>query len=76
MIEAKPQNLIGDKAYDGDALDRELKEDGLKMIAPHRCTRKLKTLDGQRLLVCWKYHAENFLGFVPLASILVLLQRF
>ena len=46
------------------------------MIAPHRCTRKLKTLDGQRLLVCWKYHAENFLGFVPLASILVLLQRF
>ena len=26
MIEAKPENLIGDKAYDSDALDEELKE--------------------------------------------------
>ena len=28
MIEAKPENLIGDKAYDSDALDEQLKKDG------------------------------------------------
>ena len=76
MIEAKPQNLIGDKAYNSDALHRELKKDGVEMIAPHRCTRKMKTLDGRRLLVRCEYYAENFLGFVQLASVLVLLKRF
>jgi Transposase DDE domain len=29
MIEAKPQKLIGDRAYDSDALDDELKKGGL-----------------------------------------------
>ena len=98
MIEAKPQNLIGDRAYDSDALDRELKKDGVEMIAPHKCTRKMKTQDGRRLrryarrwiverffawiqwkrrlLVRWEYYAENFLGFVQLASVLMLLKRF
>ena len=36
MIEAKPQNLIGDRAYDSDPLDEELRRDGIEMIAPHR----------------------------------------
>jgi transposase len=50
MIEAaKPENLIGDKAYDSDALDEELEKDGVEMIAPNRSTRKLKTKDGRRL---------------------------
>ena len=49
MIEAKPETLIGDKAYDSDALDQALKKDGVEMIAPHRSTRKLKTQDGRRL---------------------------
>ena len=50
MIEAKPENLIGDKAYDSDKLDAELKEEGVEMIAPHRGGRKKrKTQDGRKL---------------------------
>lgn len=98
MIEAKPQNLIGDKAYDSDALDQELKKEGVELIAPHRSNRKLKSQDGRRLrrytrrwiverffawlqwkrrlLVRWEYYASNFLGFVQLACILMLLRQF
>src|SRR5262249_26822965 len=39
MIEAKPENLIGDRAYDSDPLDEELRKDGIEMIAPHRSNR-------------------------------------
>jgi hypothetical protein len=28
MIEATPENLIGDRAYDSDKLDEELRRDG------------------------------------------------
>src|SRR5512140_1616659 len=97
MIEAKPENLIGDKAYDSDELDASLKKQGVEMIAPHRSNRKLKTQDGRplrryerrwlveryfawlqwkrRVLIRWEYYAENFLGFVQLASITMLLKR-
>lgn len=99
MIEAKPENLIGDKAYDSDKLDEELRETGIEMISPHKSNRKKKkTQDGRRLrryerrwiverffawlqwqrrlLTRWEYYAENFLGFVQLASIKILLNRF
>src|ERR1700752_4242681 len=99
MLEAKPDNLIGDRAYDSDALDAELAQDGVTMIAPHRSNRKKrKTQDGgqfrryerrwlverffswiqwkRRLLVRWEFYAHNFLGFVQLAAVLVLLRRF
>jgi len=36
MLEAKPQNLIGDKAHDSDPLDAQLCEQGVEMMAPHR----------------------------------------
>jgi transposase len=49
MIEAKPENLIGDRAYDSDQLDEQLRREGVEMIAPHRSTRKRKTQDGRRL---------------------------
>jgi len=39
MIEAKPDNLIGDKAYDSDKLDAELRDQGIEMIAPHKQNR-------------------------------------
>ncbi len=39
MIEAKPENLIGDRAYDSNPLDEELRNDGVEMIAPHRSNR-------------------------------------
>ena len=98
MIEAKPENLIGDRAYDSDALDQELRQDGVEMIAPHRSNRKMQTQDGRRLrryqrrwlverffawiqwqrriLVRWEYYPENFLGFVQLACLVILLRQF
>ncbi|MEX2050658.1 MAG: IS5 family transposase [Steroidobacteraceae bacterium] len=99
MIEAKPENLIGDKAYDSDRLDEELRQEGVEIIAPHRQNRtRCKTQDGRRLrryqrrwiierffawmqwqrrlLVRWEFHPLNFLGFVQLASIVILLKQF
>jgi transposase len=57
MIEAKPDHLVGDRAYDSDKLDEVLREDGIEMNAPHRRNRvKPKTQDGSRLRRyerCW-----------------------
>jgi transposase len=97
MIEAKPQNLIADKAYDSDKLDAQLKEQGIEMIVPNRKGKK-QTQDRRRLrryqrrwlverffawlqwhrrlVVRWEYYAANFLGFVQLASIVILLRQF
>jgi transposase len=98
MLEAKPGNLIGDKAYDSDPLDEQLREQGIEMIAPHKTNRvRDTTQDGRRLrryqrrwlverffawlqwqrrlLVRWEYYAHNFLGFVQLACINMLLKR-
>ena len=49
FIEQLPERLIGDKAYDSDALDKELKQQGIEMIAPHRKNRNKKTQDGRKL---------------------------
>lgn len=49
MLEAKPDHLIGDKAYDSDRLDEQLREQGVEMIAPHRSNRRMKTQDGRKL---------------------------
>ncbi len=50
MIEAKPEDRIGEEAYDSDHLDEELRQQGIRMIAPHRLSRrKLRTQDGRRL---------------------------
>ncbi len=50
MIEAKPENLIGDRAYDSDPLDDQLRQRGIEMIAPHKSNRvKKKAQDGRRL---------------------------
>ena len=50
MIEARPENLIGDKAYDSDKLDQQLRDQKTEMIAPHQRNRtKMKTRDGRRL---------------------------
>ena len=99
MIEAKPENLIGDRAYDSAPLDEQLREEGIGMLAPHKSNRKKrKTQDGRRprryerrwiverffawlqwqrrLVVRWEYYSANFLGFIQLASIVILLKRF
>ena len=99
MLEAaKPENMVGDRAYDSDKLDGELREEGVGMIAPHRKSRKRKkTQDGRRLrrykrrwlvecffgwlqwnrrlIVRWEYYVANFLGFLHLGCIGILLKR-
>ena len=50
MIEATPEHLIGDKAYDSDPLNAELKVEGVEMVAPHRKNwKRRKTQDGRPL---------------------------
>lgn len=46
-----PERVIGDKAYDSDALDEELAEEGIELIAPHRRNRRPErvTQDGRPL---------------------------
>ncbi len=93
----KPKRLIGDRAYDSDALDTGLREGSIEMITPHRKNRKKpKTQDGcklkrharpwkverlfawlgnfRRLVVRYERRAENFLGFVQLGCIVILLK--
>jgi transposase len=92
-----PARLIGDKAYDSDALDEKLAEEyGIELIAPNR-QRRSQTQDGRplrryrrrwkverlfawmhkfrRLVVRWEYHIENFLGFVHLACLHLMLNH-
>jgi transposase len=95
---AAPERLIGDRAYDSDALDQRLaSERGIVLIAPHRSNRRRPaTQDGRplrryrrrwrierlwawlqnfrRLVTRYEHHAANFLGFVQLGCILILLR--
>ena len=51
LTEELPPRVIGDKAYDSDALDEQLAYQGVELIAPHRSNRKRKnkTQDGRTL---------------------------
>jgi transposase len=49
FVEAFPEKLIGDRAYDSDELDADLSDYGVEMIAPHNPRRKTKTQDGHPL---------------------------
>jgi hypothetical protein len=49
MIEAKPENFIGDRANDSDPPDEELRNDGIEKFAPQRSNRiKPPTQDRRR----------------------------
>jgi transposase len=99
FTEQLPNRLIGDQAYDSDALDEELARAGIEMIAPHRRgRRKPPTQDGRKLrrharrwrverLSAWlhnnrrigtrfDYYIENYLGFVHLGCISMLLNAY
>ncbi len=43
-----PERVIGDKAYDSDALDAALAEQGIELIAPHRRNRRAETATQDR----------------------------
>lgn len=54
VVEAMPERIIGDKAYDSDGLDRQMAEEyGIEVIAPNRKGRKVATQDGRPLR---RYH--------------------
>ena len=97
LTHEQPERLIGDKAYDSDPLDEELRAEGIELIAPHRSNRKkAPTQDGRKLrrykrrwkverLFSWlqkfrriatrfDFHDENYLGFVHLGCIKILLR--
>jgi transposase len=98
FVEDKPERLIGDRAYDSDPLDAQLKAEGVEMISPHRKGRKKPTTqDGRklrrykrrwrverlfawlgnfrRLVVRYERQAENYLGFVQLGCVIILLRH-
>ena len=93
-----PDRLIGDKAYESDALDPRLwNERRIELIALHWSNRKTKTQDGRplrryvrrwkverlfawlqnsrRIVTRYERHADNFLGFVHLACLCILLRH-
>ncbi|MEP0845262.1 MAG: IS5 family transposase [Phycisphaerae bacterium] len=49
LTTATPERVIGDKAYDRDALAAGLAEQGTELIAPQRSNRKHVTQDGRSL---------------------------
>src|SRR4051795_8559203 len=97
FVDSLPERLIGDNAYDSDALAATWAAHGLEVIAPHRSNRKNKTQDGRplrrkkrrwkverffgwlpafrRVLIRWEVKAQNYLRFVHLACVLILLRR-
>lgn len=50
FVDQQPARLIGDKAYDSDALDAKLKaERDIELIAPNRSNRRTPSQDGRPL---------------------------
>ena len=50
FLREKPYRIIGDKPYDSDPLDEELRKQEIRLIAPHRGGRRApKTQDGREL---------------------------
>jgi transposase len=96
FIDEDPERLIGDKAYDSDALDQKMAARGIELISPNRENRT-KTQDlrplrrykrrwkverlfawlqnFRRLVTRYEYYALNFLGFLWLGCILILLRH-
>lgn len=96
FTDALPDRLIGDKAYDSDGLDEQLRSEGIEMNAPNRSNRR-KTQDGRplrryrrrwkverlmawlhnfrRIVTRWELRVENYLDFVHLACIRILLRQ-
>src|SRR5262249_47026656 len=66
MIEAKPENLIGDRAYDSDPLDAELRKDGIEMIAPHRSNRSKPSTQDRRKITTYirRRLVEPFIAWI------------
>ena len=50
-----PERLIGDRAYDSDPLDVQIRERfGVQLVAPHNCARSRKATQDARVLHCYR----------------------
>ena len=64
---ALPERMIGDRAYDSDALDARLKQQyGTQLIAPHKYNRsRRKTQDGRELRrYCRRWKIERLFAWL------------
>ena len=63
---ARPERMIGDRAYDSDPLDRELwRKYRIRMIAPNRRNRRRKTQDGRALRrYCRRWKIERLFAWL------------
>jgi transposase len=61
FTQARPQRLIGDRAYDSDPLDARLRTQGIELIVPHKKNRKKPpTQDGRPLRrYCRRWKVER-----------------
>ena len=66
FLDQLPRRLIGDKAYDSDALDRDLRTTyAIEMIAPHRGRRRQPTQDGRPLRrYARRWRVERFFAWL------------
>lgn len=66
-IDETPLRLIGDKAYDSDALDEQLRKNySIELIAPHRTNRrKAPSQDGRALRrYCRRWRVERLFAWL------------
>ena len=63
---AKPERLIGDRAYDSDGLDQRLQQNhAIRLIAPHNPMRRRKTQDGRELRrYCRRWKIERLFAWL------------
>jgi transposase len=60
-----PQRLIGDKAYDSDALRADLAAEGIELIVRQRSNRRVKTQDGRSLRrYCRRWKIERLFAWL------------
>ena len=62
-LQKNPENLVGDKAYDSDLLDDQLRQKGINMVAPHRSNRTKEVTQSQKELdelYPKRHKVENF----------------
>lgn len=64
FTKALPRLLIGDKAYDSDPLDAELRRRGIELVAPHH-PKHPKTQDGRKLRrYRRRWHVERLIAWL------------
>ena len=65
FLEEPPQRLIGDKAYDSDALRADLATEGIELITRQRSNRNVRTQDGRPLRrYCRRWKIERLFAWL------------